>query len=103
LLDRLKALYRPIEIAHTFASPQAGVAFAVSDGLARLRPASWRLLGRVSRSGVSSSTLEVRGTKGMPPIRRADGFVDTGGLLTLWIGRQDFMGRSSGGDQCRGA
>ena len=103
VLDGLKAAFPASEVAHAFASTEAGVAFDVRDGLAGF-PA-----GYVGRPGtacdmrVEDGSLRVRsartasrylGDRG--PLADADGFVDTGDMLELRGDRYHFVGRREG-------
>jgi acyl-coenzyme A synthetase/AMP-(fatty) acid ligase len=104
ILDRLQAAYPKANVAHAFASTEAGVAFDVRDGLAGF-PAS--LVGR--RRGevemkVEDGTLRIRSARIATrylgsrdtAIADADGFVDTGDVVELRGNRYYFVGRRDG-------
>jgi acyl-coenzyme A synthetase/AMP-(fatty) acid ligase len=105
ILDALRAAYPRATISHAFASTEAGVAFAVEDGLEGF-PTT--LIGQ-SRAGiemkVEDGTLRIRSGRNatrylggeLDAIRSDDGFVDTGDLVELRPdGRYHFMGRRGG-------
>jgi acyl-coenzyme A synthetase/AMP-(fatty) acid ligase len=104
LLDALKAAYPRAEVAHAFASTEAGVAFDVGDGLTGF-PAS---LLEAPRAGVElkveDGTLRIRSPRnaarylGDAPsgLMGADGYVDTGDMVELRDGRYHFVGRRGG-------
>jgi len=104
ILDHLQAVYPKAEIAHAFASTEAGVAFEVGDGLAGF-PAS---LVEQRRAGVmmkvEQSSLRIRsGRTGLrylgnesAPLSGEDGFVDTGDVVDLRGDRYHFVGRRDG-------
>ncbi|MGH7879256.1 MAG: ANL family adenylate-forming protein, partial [Candidatus Binataceae bacterium] len=104
ILDSLRAFYPQAEVAHAFASTEAGVAFAVRDGLAGF-PAN--LIGR--RHGevemkIVDGSLRVRSARNAlrylgptaHPLAGADGFVDTGDMVELRKDRYYFVGRRDG-------
>lgn len=104
ILDALRDFYRGANVAHAFASTEAGVAFAVDDGLAGF-PAS--LIG-AGNNGVEmkieDGSLRVRSTRtalrylGAHDGRIADqdGFVDTRDMVELSGNRYYFVGRRDG-------
>jgi len=103
ILDHLHEAYPDADIAHAFASTEAGVAFAVGDGLCGF-PASY--LGRRGdvEMRVAEGTLRIRsgcnslgyiGDDVASPFD-ADGFVDTGDIVELRNGRYYFVGRRGG-------
>jgi len=103
ILNHLHSFYSQARVAHAFASTEAGVAFAVTDGLAGF-PAS--LIG--TRAGVEmkveDSALRIRSNRtadrylgsNVEPIKDTDGFVDTGDMLELRDARYYFVGRRDG-------
>ena len=104
ILDNLKLAYPNSEVAHAFASTEAGVAFEVGDGLAGF-PAT--LVGAAEglvELKVSDGTLRIRSGgnalrylgDNVAAIKGADGFVDTGDRVDLREGRYHFMGRAGG-------
>lgn len=103
ILDHLRDAYPKADIAHAFASTEAGVAFDVGDGLCGF-PAGylgWR--GGVEIRVVDGS-LRIRSGRnslgylgdGVPSPFDADGFVDTGDIVELRGGRYHFVGRRGG-------
>jgi acyl-CoA synthetase (AMP-forming)/AMP-acid ligase II len=103
ILDHLRAVYPKAEIAHAFASTEAGVAFEVGDGLAGF-PAN--LIGGSGEVElrVEHGSLRIRsgrtasGYLGRPDdsLRDAEGFVDTGDMIAERDGRYYFAGRGDG-------
>jgi acyl-coenzyme A synthetase/AMP-(fatty) acid ligase len=104
ILDHLRTFYLDADIAHAFASTEAGVAFAVSDGRAGF-PAS--LIGRQGAAvtmKVEDGSLRIRSARtatrylgaGGPSLVDADGFVDTGDMVELRGDRYYFVGRRGG-------
>ncbi len=109
ILDRLRAAYPQAHVGHAYASTEAGVGFAVNDGLAGF-PAA--LLEQASAER-SSATLTMRIVDGSLRIRSAcaatgyigpdaasladpDGFIDTGDLVERRGERYHFVGRRNG-------
>ena len=104
MLDNLRAVYPQANIAHAFASTEAGVAFDVDDGLAGF-PAD--LVGRHGAEvqlRVVDGTLRVRSTRVAlrylgghdGPLTDAEGFVDTDDVVEVHGDRYEFVGRRSG-------
>ena len=104
ILDNLRTAYPGAEVAHAFATTEAGVAFEVGDGKAGF-PAS--LVGSAERGvelDVLDGTLRIRSAgnalgylgRGAPALKGADGFVDTGDQVELREGRYYFVGRRGG-------
>jgi acyl-coenzyme A synthetase/AMP-(fatty) acid ligase len=104
VLDNLRAVYPRAQVAHAFASTEGGVLFEVSDGLAGF-PAEFlgRRLSEVELR-VRDGTLWVRSPRlasrylgdGAPPLRHADGYIDTGDVVEAEAGRYHFRGRHGG-------
>jgi len=104
ILDRLRDAFPRAQIAHAFASTEAGVAFDVTDGLAGF-PA--RLIGDVAAPAtmkVEDGTLRIRSRRTAArylgseaaPLSADDGFVDTGDMVELRGDRYHFAGRKGG-------
>jgi acyl-coenzyme A synthetase/AMP-(fatty) acid ligase len=102
ILDRLHSRYPTANIAHAFASTEAGVGFDVRDGLAGF-PAS--LLDNTGSPGVSmrieEDTLRIRSGRTATrylgqQLPESDGFIDTGDLVERRGDRYYFMGRREG-------
>ncbi len=103
ILDNLRSFYPQAEVAHAFASTEAGVAFDVRDGLEGF-PAS--LIGPNS-SGVEmkveEGSLRIKSSRtadrymdSTRTLADQDGFVDTGDMLGLRGDRYYFVGRRDG-------
>jgi acyl-CoA synthetase (AMP-forming)/AMP-acid ligase II len=104
LLDQLRDTYPNAQVAHAFASTEAGVAFDVNDGHAGF-PADYL---EKPRDGIElkieDGTLRIRSHRTAarylgPPTSQLvaqDGFVDTGDLIELKDGRYYFRGRRGG-------
>jgi acyl-coenzyme A synthetase/AMP-(fatty) acid ligase len=103
ILNQVRDNYPTAKIAHAFASTEAGVAFAVNDGLMGF-PSELLAQSPDVEMKVEDLTLRVRSArtasrylnKGSNPIRDFDGFVDTGDALELRDGRYYFVGRRDG-------
>lgn len=103
ILDGLRAVYPNATVAHAFASTEAGVAFEVRDGQAGFPSALVGVPGPVELA-VRDETLHIRSAgaaqrylgSGAEPLRREDGFVDTGDRVEERAGRYYFMGRRGG-------
>jgi acyl-coenzyme A synthetase/AMP-(fatty) acid ligase len=103
ILDHLRAAYPDADIAHAYASTEAGVAFDVGDGLAGF-PANY--LGRRGdvEMRVADGSLQIKSGRNAAsylgeraaPLLDADGFVDTGDMVELRDGRYHFVGRRGG-------
>ncbi len=104
VLDGLRQAFPQASIGHAFASTEAGVCFAVNDGLEGF-PVS--LLGQ-NRDGVEMKVLDgslrIRSKrtatayvgKNAGQLMDADGFVDTGDMVELRGDRNYFVGRRGG-------
>jgi acyl-coenzyme A synthetase/AMP-(fatty) acid ligase len=104
ILDHLRACYPGARIAHAFASTEAGVAFAVDDGLAGFPASLLRQRGAEVELKVEGGSLRIRsgrtavrylGSAGQPLADRG-GFVDTGDMVELRGDRYYFVGRRGG-------
>jgi len=104
ILDHLHAAYPDANVAHAFASTEAGVAFDVRDGLAGF-PAS--LIGAPDAKAemrVQDGTLRIRSSRmavhGLAAqtrdLRDDSGFIDTGDMVELRGDRYYFVGRREG-------
>ncbi len=103
ILEALRAAYLDADIAHAFASTEAGVAFDVGDGLAGF-PES--LLGRRGdvEMRVEDGSLRIRSggnalgylDPDAPLLFDEHGFVDNGDMVELHDGRYYFVGRRGG-------
>jgi acyl-coenzyme A synthetase/AMP-(fatty) acid ligase len=103
ILDHLRSAYRDADMAHAFASTEAGVAFDVGDGFAGF-PAS--LLGRRGdvEMRVADGSLRIKSSRNAlgylgsaaPELFDKDGFVDNGDMVELRDGRYYFVGRRGG-------
>ena len=104
ILDALQRAFPGARITHIYASTEAGVGFAVRDGLAGF-PASYldhpprgvRLA--VDDQGqllLRADCDEQEYVDGTAQLKRADGFVDTGDLVTRRGDRFYFLGRANG-------
>jgi len=104
ILDSLKRTYPHAEIAHAFASTEAGVAFDVRDGLAGFPATLIGETGRGVQMRVEDGSLRIRSTRTAarylgeqaPALSDESGFVDTGDLLELRGDRYHFIGRRGG-------
>jgi len=101
ILDLLKAAYPTADVAHAFASTEAGFAFDVRDGLAGF-PASY-----VDNPTMKAEMRVINGTLWIRSARTAstyigkslpgaDGFIDTGDLVERVTDRYYFRGRAEG-------
>jgi len=104
VLDGLAQAFPQASIGHAYASTEAGVGFAVDDGLEGF-PAD--LIGR-NREGVEmkvvDGSLRIRSQRAArayigvdaPQLTDAEGFVDTGDMVDLRGDRYYFVGRRGG-------
>jgi acyl-coenzyme A synthetase/AMP-(fatty) acid ligase len=103
ILNRLKSAYPGAQIAHAFASTEAGVAFDVNDGHAGFPMAAIDNTPGVEMK-VEHGSLRIRSSRtasrylGDPSLvlKDEDGFVDTRDLLEVRDGRCYFAGRVDG-------
>jgi len=104
VLDNLRKVYPDAQIAHAFASTEAGVAFDVNDGRAGFPPAIIDNPAGGIEMKVVDHTLRIRSGRtaarylGAAPgvLVSDDGFVDTGDMVDLVEGRYYFRGRIGG-------
>jgi acyl-coenzyme A synthetase/AMP-(fatty) acid ligase len=104
VLDGLRRAFPAASIGHAYASTEAGVGFAVNDGLEGF-PAE--MVGR-NRDGVEmkvvDGSLRIRSTRtahayvgqNAAALTDQDGFVDTGDMVELRGDRYHFVGRRGG-------
>lgn len=104
ILDGLHFGYPDADIAHAFASTEAGVAFTVGDGLAGF-PASLIEQGiKDVEMKIEDGSLRIRSARtairyvgsDSETIRDDDGFVDTGDMVERSGDRYYFIGRKGG-------
>jgi acyl-coenzyme A synthetase/AMP-(fatty) acid ligase len=103
ILDDLKQFYRGAGVAHAFATTEAGVAFAVNDGLAGFPAGLIGQHGEVEIK-IEDGSLRIRSPRTAArylgvadgALRGTDGFVDTGDIIEMRDGRCHFMGRRGG-------
>jgi acyl-CoA synthetase (AMP-forming)/AMP-acid ligase II len=103
ILDRLRSRYPGANIAHAFASTEAGVGFDVRDGLAGF-PASF--LPHPNNNStieirIEENTLRIRSSRTATGYLGAElpasgGFIDTGDIVMQRGDRYYFMGRKEG-------
>src|SRR5665213_1384439 len=103
ILNNLQSLYPQARVAHAFATTEAGVGFAVNDGLEGF-PAS--LIGKSGdvEMKVEDDSLRIRSRRNadrylgpnVEPLKGSDGFVDTREMLALRGDRYYFVGRRDG-------
>ncbi len=100
ILDALQAAFPEAEVAHAFASTEAGVAFDVRDGKAGFPASLLSSAGRVSLA-VEGGTLRIRSPRTAaryvgaeaPALPGRDGFIDTGDVVEKRGDRYIFIGR----------
>lgn len=103
VLEHLRAAFPDSDIAHAFASTEAGVAFDVGDGLAGFPADYLDGLGAVEMRVVDGS-LRIKSPRNalgylganIPQPFDEDGFVDTGDIVELHDSRYHFIGRQGG-------
>jgi acyl-CoA synthetase (AMP-forming)/AMP-acid ligase II len=102
ILDHLHAAFPTSDIAHAFASTEAGVAFDVGDGLAGF-PATYLGQRGAVEMRVRDGSLRIRSSRNsfgylgdVPQCFDDDGYVDTGDIVELRDARYHFVGRQGG-------
>jgi acyl-coenzyme A synthetase/AMP-(fatty) acid ligase len=104
LIAAVAALYPGALVAHAYASTEAGVIFEIEDGRAGFPAALLDEAGDGVELKLVDGSLRVRSLgvalrylgASAPPLRGADGFVDTGDLIRESEGRCYFAGRRGG-------
>ena len=103
ILNQLRAVYPQARIGHAFATTEAGVAFAVNDGLAGFPSDVLESTAGVEMK-IENRSLRIRSSRTARcylggharALRDADGFVDTGDVLERRNDRYYFVGRADG-------
>ncbi len=105
ILDNLRAAFPQAGIGHAYASTEAGVGFAVNDGLAGF-PAAYldgaaqrrRDEGRrrLAAHPFAGDGVALYSARAAAPLLDADGFVDTGDMVERRGDRYFFVGRKGG-------
>jgi acyl-CoA synthetase (AMP-forming)/AMP-acid ligase II len=103
ILDALRAVFPQPAIGHAYASTEAGVAFAVDDGLAGFPTAFAETIRGGVEMKIVDGSLRIRspGTASRyvgngQTLADADGFVDTGDIVERRGDRYYFAGRKGG-------
>jgi acyl-coenzyme A synthetase/AMP-(fatty) acid ligase len=104
ILDHLGACYRGSEIAHAFASTEAGVAFEVNDGRSGFPASLVAQQGVDVEMKIEDGSLRIRSARAAQryldgiakSLTDEDGFVDTGDMIELHADRYYFVGRGDG-------
>jgi len=103
ILDHLRQAYPQSDVAHAFASTEAGVAFDVRDGLAGFPVSYIDQPGGKAEMRVIDGTLRIRSSRTSsgylgtaPRLGDADGFIDTGDMVERRGERYYFVGRREG-------
>lgn len=108
ILNNLRSFFPHATIGHAFATTEAGVVFAVNDGLMGFPASAVEHTPQVEMK-IENRSLRVRSprtAKGYlvyrdaashcEPLADAEGFVDTGDVVELREGRYHFIGRGDG-------
>ncbi len=103
ILNHLATAFPKAEIAHAFASTEAGVAFDVRDGQAGFPTALIGQVGGKADMRVQDGSLRIRSARtasrylgDSSTLADADGFVDTGDMVEARGDRYYFVGRREG-------
>ena len=103
ILNNLATAFPRAEIAHAFASTEAGVAFDVRDGLAGFPATLIGQPGAKAEMRIEDGSLRIRSARTASRyvserdcLADADGFVDTGDMVELRGDRYYFVGRREG-------
>lgn len=102
IIDQLRSAFPAADIAHAFASTEAGVAFEVGDGRSGFPKTYLDREGEVDLR-VDDGSLRIRSTRnalgylgGVPFPSDDQGFIDTGDMVALRGDRYAFVGRRGG-------
>ena len=105
VLDGLRRAFPEASIGHAYASTEAGVGFAVNDGLEgfpgepdRAEPRRRRDEGRrrIAADPLARAPRTPMSARNAAALTDADGFVDTGDMVELRGDRYHFVGRRGG-------
>jgi acyl-coenzyme A synthetase/AMP-(fatty) acid ligase len=104
VLDALRELYSRSIIAHAFATTEAGVAFAVNDGMEGFPAGLVNTKEGALQLKIKNGTIRIRSAGNAirylagndSQLKDEDGFVDTGDAVELRRDRYYFLGRLSG-------
>jgi acyl-CoA synthetase (AMP-forming)/AMP-acid ligase II len=103
ILDKLKAFFPRSEVAHAFASTEAGVGFDVRDGLAGFPADYIGAAGAKAELKVEDGTLRIRSARtascylgATARLGDSAGFIDTGDMVERRGDRYHFLGRREG-------
>jgi acyl-coenzyme A synthetase/AMP-(fatty) acid ligase len=104
VLDGLRRAFPHASIGHAYASTEAGVGFAVNDGLEGFPASIIGARGESVEMKVEDGSLRIRSTRAAhayvgrnaAALTDADGFVDTGDMVDLRGDRYHFVGRRGG-------
>jgi acyl-coenzyme A synthetase/AMP-(fatty) acid ligase len=104
VLDGLRRAFPLASIGHAYASTEAGVGFAVNDGLEGFPATMLGESGDGVEMKVEDGSLRIRSTRAAhayvgqnaAALTDADGFVDTGDMVELRGDRYHFVGRRGG-------
>ena len=103
ILDTLRAVFPQAAIGHAYASTEAGVAFAVNDGLAGFPAAFAETIRDGVEMKIVDGSLRIRSPGAASryvgngqALTDADGFVDTGDIVERRGERYYFAGRKGG-------
>jgi acyl-CoA synthetase (AMP-forming)/AMP-acid ligase II len=104
VLDSLRRAFPASSIGHAYASTEAGVGFAVNDGLEGFPASMLRETMAGVEMKVEEGSLRIRSPRTAyayvgrkaTALMDADGFIDTGDMVDLRDGRYYFVGRRGG-------
>ena len=103
VLNGMRETFPAARVEHAYASTEAGVVFAVSDGQAGF-PAEWLAREGGVEMKIVEGSLRVKTARralrllgeNAPPLVDAEGFVDTGDMIEVRGDRCHFLGRRGG-------